>query len=86
MRNEDKAKEIALQLFDDGHFYHNGISQRKEIEKAILQMAEWKEEQALKAFCKFQCPDDPLYCNKTILESPCYSYKLFEKALKGELK
>ena len=50
MKNEDKAKEIALRLFDDGHFYHNGISQRKEIEKAILQMAEWKDEQAKRQF------------------------------------
>lgn len=51
MTNEEKAKQITWQLFNDGHFYHNGISQRKEIEKAVMTMAYWKEHQ-LKEVCR----------------------------------
>ena len=43
MKNEKKANEIAVQMFEDGHFTHNGISQRKEVENALVKMAEWKD-------------------------------------------
>lgn len=45
MTNEEKAKEIALNLFDDGLFYHKYESQRQEIQSAIMKMADWKDEQ-----------------------------------------
>ena len=47
MSNEEKAKEISLKLFENGHFTHNAISQRKEIEKSLIEMAEWKEQQMI---------------------------------------
>lgn len=45
MTNEEKAKVLALNLYDDGLFYHNYESQKKEIQSAIMKMAEWKDEQ-----------------------------------------
>jgi hypothetical protein len=44
-KDKDKAKEISLKLFGNGHFTHNAISQRKEIEKSLLEMAKWKDEE-----------------------------------------
>lgn len=78
MKNEEKAIEFATTY--DGRiisFAH----------LAALQMSEWKDEQALKAFCKFQCPDilsESNRCQHQEFEEPCQSYKLFEKLLKGE--
>lgn len=45
MTNKEKTDRITWNLFDDGFFYHNGIAQRKEIQKVVMQMALWKDEQ-----------------------------------------
>lgn len=45
MTNEEKAKEIAWNLFDDGLCFHKYEYQRQEIQSAILKMAKWKDEQ-----------------------------------------
>lgn len=45
MTNEEKAKKIAWNLFDDGLFYHKYESQRQEIQSALVNMAKWKDGQ-----------------------------------------
>lgn len=45
MTNEEKARKIVWDLFDDGLFYHKYESQRQEIQSAIIKMAEWKDRQ-----------------------------------------
>lgn len=45
--------------------------------RIAVQMAEWKDEQALRAFCRFQCPDIA-ECD----DRRCESRKMFEKYLK----
>jgi hypothetical protein len=44
MTNEQKAHEISLRLMADGLREKNGYSQRKAIEKALVEMANWKDE------------------------------------------
>lgn len=57
--------------------------------RITVRMAQYKDEQALKAFCKFTCPDisnERHYCPNSNSGMPCESYKLFERILKGEAK
>ena len=84
MKNEEKARELGEKYSTPCH----GIGDCEfEAKQAALEMARWKDEQALKAFCKFQCPDilrESVCCQHQEFEEPCQSYKLFEKLLKGE--
>lgn len=83
---EEKARELAIkyckEINSNGkECYNIGC------EIACNEMSDWKDEQALKAFCKFQCPDilsESNRCQHQEFEEPCQSYKLFEKLLKGE--
>ena len=45
MTNEEKAKDLTLSLFAKNFIYFNSISQRKAVEKTLVMMAEWKNEQ-----------------------------------------
>lgn len=43
--NEEKAEEITWKLFDDGLSFYNYMAQRQKIQSAIMEMAQWKDEQ-----------------------------------------
>lgn len=43
MTNEQKAKELAINVMTNRHFESNGVCQRKQIENALMEMAEWKD-------------------------------------------
>lgn len=43
MTNEQKAKELSINVMADRHFESNGVCQRKQIENALMEMAEWKD-------------------------------------------
>lgn len=45
MTNEQKAHKISLRLMAEGLREKNGYSQRKAIEKDLIEMANWKDEQ-----------------------------------------
>ena len=83
MTNDEKAEEICRD-YNYTQFLNDGT---KDIytESAVLymleKMAQWKDEQALRAFCRLTCPDLSCLDNN---EKPCESYKLFKKILKGE--
>lgn len=48
MTNEEKARELALNLFYDGIFYQDYESQKQEIQSAIMEMAKWKDDEYTK--------------------------------------
>lgn len=54
MNNEEKARELALNLFYDGIFYQDYESQKKEIQSAIMEMAKWKDEKSAKTIESLQ--------------------------------
>lgn len=43
--NAEKAKDLTLSLFAKNFIYFNSISQRKAVEKTLVMMADWKDEQ-----------------------------------------
>lgn len=43
MTNEQKAKELSINVMADRHFESNGVCQRKQIENALMEMADWKD-------------------------------------------
>lgn len=45
MTNEQKAKELAINVMANRHFESNGVCQRKQIENALKEIADWKDEQ-----------------------------------------
>lgn len=45
MSNERKANEIAVAIMSEGHIDKNGMSQRRDLERAALEMAQWKDEE-----------------------------------------
>lgn len=94
MKNDEKARELAncqncidVALKIKNVKVCNPDERPCDRYKNLIKMSEWKDEQALKAFCKFQCPDilsESNRCQHQEFEEPCQSYKLFEKLLKGE--
>jgi len=89
MTNKDKAREYLLKehISPLNNIFHQcdlntELQYHKDIENAFIKGAEWKDEQALRAFCEFACPGDCCLGDRS--EKPCESYKLFKKILKGE--
>ena len=52
MTNEEKAKQISMQVMSNEHFLCNSFTQRKQIESALLQMAQWKDAQYAELLAK----------------------------------
>ena len=80
MKDEEKAKEIANkynQSKDDfgNDFYNIGY------EACALEMAAWKQEQALKAFCKVTCKGYKDTGGKCFCDGGCDMYKNFKKEM-----
>lgn len=45
MTNKEMAQKLSEQVMRLDHFNCNGITQRKQIEDALMKMAVWKDEQ-----------------------------------------
>jgi len=45
MTNKEMAQKLSEQVMHSNHFNCNGITQRKQIEDALMRMAVWKDEQ-----------------------------------------
>lgn len=45
MTNKEMAQKLSEQVMRLDHFRCNGITQRKQIEDALMEMAVWKDEQ-----------------------------------------
>ena len=66
MTDKQKAIELSIKVMEDGHFESNGVCQRKQIENALTEMAEWKEKKmldcAVSAYCECcdtkECEED----------------------------
>lgn len=43
MTDKEKAKELVINVMANRHFESNGMCQRKQIENALKEMAEWKD-------------------------------------------
>lgn len=84
MKNDEKARELAncqncidVALKIKNVKVCNPDERPCENYKNLIKIAEWKDEQALRAFCRFQCPDIA-ECD----DRRCESCKMFEKYLK----
>ena len=53
MTNKEKAEELAINVMTNRHFESNGVCQRKQIENALMEMAEWKDEQIMEKTCNW---------------------------------
>lgn len=45
MENEHKANEIAVTIMSEGHIDKNGMCQRRDLERAAMEMAKLKDEE-----------------------------------------
>ena len=53
MTDKQKAIELSIKVMEDGHFESNGVCQRKQIANALMDMAEWKEQEIIKKACEW---------------------------------
>lgn len=47
MTNGEKARELSIKVMENGHLESNGACQRKQIENALKEIADWKEQQMI---------------------------------------
>lgn len=76
MKDEEKARELVG--FKEGV---NPIPTQRFVFDKCLEMAAWKEQQALKAFCQVTCKGYKDTGGKCFCDGGCDMYKNFKKEM-----